>query len=100
MDDTKIDAAIAFKKKKIEKIDADIVSMQLKKKELMAAIEELKKKKAEAFSRALMDGLSKEGVPLDRDTLQNILALMADNSPQSAIAADHESDVQMSGADV
>ena len=61
MDDTKIDESIAAKEEKIRAIDKKV-------------IHSLREKKMAQFSRQLLDGLRKNGVPLNQETLQSLLS--------------------------
>lgn len=74
MDDKKIDESIASKEGKIRSIDNKVAELTEQKKKLMESISSLKAKKVERFSRQLLDGLRKNGVPLNQETLQSLLA--------------------------
>lgn len=74
MDDKKIDESIAAKEGKIRSIDNKVAELTQQKKKLMESISNLKAKKVERFSRQLLDGLRKNGVPLNQETLQSLLA--------------------------
>lgn len=74
MDDKKIDESIAAKEGKIRSIDNKVAELTEQKKKLMESISNLKEKKVARFSRQLLDGLRKNGVPLNQETLQSLLA--------------------------
>ena len=74
MDDKKIDESIAAKEGKIRSIDNKVAELTEQKKKLMESISSLKEKKVARFSRQLLDGLRKNGVPLNQETLQSLLA--------------------------
>lgn len=74
MDDKKIDESIAAKESKIRSIDKKAAELAEQKKKLMESIETLKARKSARFSRQLLEGLRKNGVPLNAETLQNLLA--------------------------
>ncbi len=74
MDDTKIDESIAAKEEKIRVIDKKVVELTDQKKKLMNSIHSLREKKTARFSRQLLDGLRKNGVPLNQETLQSLLS--------------------------
>lgn len=74
MDDKKIDESIAAKEGKIRSIDNKVAELTEQKKKLMESISSLKEKKVARFSRQLLEGLRKNGVPLNQETLQSLLA--------------------------
>lgn len=74
MDDKKIDESIAAKEGKIRSIDNKVAELTEQKKKLMESISNLKEKKVARFSRQLLEGLRKNGVPLNQETLQSLLA--------------------------
>lgn len=74
MDDKKIDESIAAKEGKIRSIDNKVAELTAQKKKLMESISSLKEKKVARFSRQLLEGLRKNGVPLNQETLQSLLA--------------------------
>lgn len=74
MDDKKIDESIAAKEGKIRSIDNKVAELTEQKKKLIESINRLKEKKVARFSRQLLDGLRKNGVPLNQETLQSLLA--------------------------
>lgn len=74
MDDKKIDESIAAKEGKIRSIDNKVAELTEQKKKLIESISRLKEKKVARFSRQLLDGLRKNGVPLNQETLQSLLA--------------------------
>ena len=75
MDDKKIDESIAAKEGKIRSIDNKVAELTEQKKKLIESISRLKEKKVARFSRQLLDGLRKNGVPLNQETLQSLLAV-------------------------
>lgn len=81
MDDKKIDESIAAKEGKIRSIDNKVAELTEQKKKLMESISNLKAKKVERFSRQLLDGLRKNGVPLNQETLQSLLAAAKTEEP-------------------
>ena len=90
MDDKKIDESIAAKEGKIRAIDNKVAELTEQKKKLIESISRLKEKKVARFSRQLLDGLRKNGVPLNQETLQSLLA--AAKSEETSLEAGEQTE--------